>query len=636
MYILGISCFYHDSAAALIQDGRIVAAAEEERFTRIKHDFGYPAEAIDFCLKFAGITARDLDYVVFYEKPFLKFERILQSTLQTFPMSWKVFRESMLNWLGDKLWMKTLFKERLGVPEEKILFSDHHLSHAASAFYPSPYEEAAILTLDGVGEWTTTAMGIGKGTEIKLTKEIKFPHSLGLLYSAFTAFLGFQVNEGEYKVMGMAPYGKPRHVDKIYDHLIDVASDGSFGLNMDFFSYHYSDEKTFNAKFEKLFGKRQTAGDALLHFGDAVPQLLRRKAVQFRRALPGERALRRYRRQHPEGDRGGHPQARQRPPQGDGDDEALHGGRRGPEFRGQRADPPRNPVQGAVHPARGRRRGRRPRGGAPGLPRASGQAPPSSPSSTPTGGRDSRTRRCGISWKAGASNTRSIPMRTSSWTGSSTTSTHEKVVGLFQGRFEWGPRALGNRSILADPRSEEMKDLVNIKIKFREPFRPFAPVILEERAVDYFEADGFDIAGQYPSRYMILVLPLKPDKASSIKAVNHLGTGRLQTDPERMESALLRDRGKVRPGDGGARSPQHVLQPEGRADRHDPRQRFQHVQQERDRRPRPGESRRPEIGRERRRKRSPGKKWARSSGSSAGPATSASCSRSSGGGSCGG
>jgi len=236
MYILGISCFYHDAAAALLKDGKLIAAAEEERFTRVKHDFSFPEKAVDFCLNYEGITGKDLDYVVFYEKPFHKFERILMTSLQS-------------------LWVKNLIKIKVGIDEHKILFGEHHLSHAASAFYPSPFEEAAILTVDGVGEWTTATMGLGKGREIKLLKEIKFPHSLGLLYSAFTAFLGFKVNNGEYKVMGMAPYGQPKYTDKIYDNLIKVALDGSFWINMDYFSYHYSEGRTFNSKFEELFGK---------------------------------------------------------------------------------------------------------------------------------------------------------------------------------------------------------------------------------------------------------------------------------------------------------------------------------------------------------------------------------------------
>ena len=311
MYILGISCFYHDAAAALIKDGQLIAAAEEERFTRIKHDFDFPANAIQFCLDYAGITAKDLDYVVFYEKPFQKFERLLMTTLQSFPKSWKVFRESMITWLGDKLWIKSILKDKLGVEDSKLLFSEHHHSHAASAFYPSPYDEAAILTIDGVGEWTTTTTGRGKGTDIKIIKEIKFPHSIGLLYSAFTAFLGFKVNNGEYKVMGMAPYGKPRYMDKIYDKIIHVASDGSFWIDMDYFSYHYSDEKTFNAKFVELFGEPRMPETILLHLRHTIPLLLRRKTFKLCRTLQGKRTLCRYRRQYPKSDRRNYPQTGQ-------------------------------------------------------------------------------------------------------------------------------------------------------------------------------------------------------------------------------------------------------------------------------------------------------------------------------------
>ena len=254
MNILGISCYFHDSAAALIQDGHVIAAAEEERFTRKKHDYEFPLQAIRFCLKNSGIEAEDLDYVAFFEKPFVKFERLLLTCLQTFPKSYGVFREAMVTWLADKLWIKHLIQKELGVPESKILFGEHHLSHAASAFYCSPYEKAAILTVDGVGEWTTASIGVGSGTTLRLLKEIRFPHSLGLLYSAFTAFLGFEVNEGEYKVMGMAPFGVPRYVDKVHQ-LIHFSSDGSFELNMEYFSFHYSRKDTFNKKFVDLFGK---------------------------------------------------------------------------------------------------------------------------------------------------------------------------------------------------------------------------------------------------------------------------------------------------------------------------------------------------------------------------------------------
>src|SRR6202050_4245271 len=264
MHILGISCYYHDAAAALLRDGQLVAAAEEERFSRKKHDSDFPANAIQFCLREAGIDGRDLDYVVFFEKPFRKFDRILASVLQTYPQSLKVFRESMIGWMLDKLWVASTLQSELGIDREKILFSDHHISHAASAFFCFPYQEPAILTVDGVGEaptpayvvgqWTTTAYGEGRGTQIQLTKQIEFPHSIGLLYSTFTAFLGFEVNEGEYKVMGMAPYGVPRYVDKVWK-LVNQNQDGSFHLNMDYFSFHHSTDRTFNRKFEALFGE---------------------------------------------------------------------------------------------------------------------------------------------------------------------------------------------------------------------------------------------------------------------------------------------------------------------------------------------------------------------------------------------
>ncbi len=239
MRILGISALYHDSAAALVDDGAIVAAAQEERFTRRKHDSGFPTHAVEYCLQEAGVRLAEVDYVVFYDKPFLKFERLLETYLAFAPRGFKSFRMAVPIWLQEKLFLKALLKQELSkwAPEfdweHRLLFSEHHLSHAASAFFPSPFRDAAILTVDGVGEWTTTTMGTGKGTEIQLLKEIKFPHSLGLLYSAFTAYLGFQVNEGEYKVMGMAPYGKPRYVDKILENLVHLSGDGSFGINMD-------------------------------------------------------------------------------------------------------------------------------------------------------------------------------------------------------------------------------------------------------------------------------------------------------------------------------------------------------------------------------------------------------------------
>src|SRR5882724_1608040 len=258
MHILGISCYYHDAAAAILRDGQLVAAAEEERFSRVKHDFGFPKLAIEFCLREAKIDAKDLDYVVFYERPFKKLDRLLISVLQTYPQSWKVFRESMIGWMLDKLWIASTLESELGVNRDRVLFSEHHLSHAASAFLCSPFEESAILTVDGVGEWLTAASGVGRGTQIQLTKQIEFPHSIGLLYSAFTAFLGFEVNEGEYKVMGMAPFGQPKYLDKVY-RLLQVERDGSFQLDMDYFTFHHSTDRTYNHRFLELFGPPRNA-----------------------------------------------------------------------------------------------------------------------------------------------------------------------------------------------------------------------------------------------------------------------------------------------------------------------------------------------------------------------------------------
>src|SRR6266436_2319729 len=254
MHILGISCYYHDAAAAILRDGQLVAAAEEERFSRVKHDFGFPKHAIEFCLREAKIDAKDVDYVVFYERPFRKLDRLLISVLQTYPQSWKVFRESMIGWMLDKLWIASTLQSELGVSRDRVLFSEHHLSHAASAFLCSPFEESAILTVDGVGEWLTAACGVGRGTQIQLTKQIEFPHSIGLLYSAFTAFLGFEVNEGEYKVMGMAPYGTPRYVDKVWK-VVRQNGDGSFSLDMNYFCFHYATDRTFSGRFTDLFGE---------------------------------------------------------------------------------------------------------------------------------------------------------------------------------------------------------------------------------------------------------------------------------------------------------------------------------------------------------------------------------------------
>ena len=531
MYILGISCYYHDAAAALLQDGLLIAAAEEERFTRIKHDYGFPNQAIDFCLRQAGITARDLDYVVFYEKPLQKFERILLTTLQTFPQSWGVFRESMITWFNDKLWIKGEILTKLNIPDDKLHFVEHHLSHAASAFFCSPYDEAAILTVDGVGEWTTATIGQatadwdGKGkNQINLFGEVKFPHSLGLLYSAFTAFLGFQVNEGEYKVMGMAPYGQPTRVEDVYK-LFEVSGDGSFRLNMEYFSFHHSTSKTFNGNFTKVFGDPrvhesefytptthpkkdhpqwdETTANLNQHYANiaaSIQYVTEETMIKMAKYAYQRTGLKKLCMA------GG---------------VALNSVANGRILR-------ETPIEDLyIQPAAGDS------GGALGAalyvyhvllgkPRKFvmehaywGQA--YSPEETRTA-----IEATGRSYQLIEDPERRAQMMVDDMLAG-------KVIGLHQGRFEWGPRALGNRSILADPRSAEMKNIVNARIKFREPFRPFAPVILEERASEFYDGIG-DPARNFSLRYMLMVCPTKDGRGDQMQAVTHEGgTGRVQT-----------------------------------------------------------------------------------------------------------
>jgi carbamoyltransferase len=537
MNILGVSCYFHDAAAAIVQDGVLLAAAEEERFTRKKHDFEFPQHAIDFCLRTAGITTADLDHVVFFEKPFVKFERLLLSSLQSFPRSHRVFREAMVAWLGDKLWVKHLLQSRLKLPAERILFSEHHLSHAASAFYCSPFDEAAILTIDGVGEWTTASLGVGRGAQLTLLKEIRFPHSLGLLYSAFTAFLGFEVNEGEYKVMGMAPFGTPRYVDKVWK-LIRQSADGSFELDMTYFSFHHSADRTFNAKFVELFGAPRDPRmnfftdrsgypsyfgvrpqnfdeQARLnqHYADIAASIQRvteevmlalaraahRETGLTKLCLAGGCALNsvangRILRETPFEQLYVHPAA------GDG------GAAVGAALYGYHAllGKPRGFVM--EHAAWGEAHG---------------------PDVTERFLRDHA-----IPFERFDDEDRLLERVVENLASG-------HVVGWSQGRFEWGPRALGQRSILADPRRADMKDIVNTKIKFREPFRPFAPSVLAERASQYFALP--DAAQHYPARFMLYVVDVKPEHHATLPAITHVdGTGRLQTVREETNGRYYR------------------------------------------------------------------------------------------------
>lgn len=542
MYILGISAFYHDSAAALIHDGKIVAASMEERFSRKKHDNGFPDQAVQFCLDMAGITADDLDYVVFYEKPLLKFERILLTTLNTFPQSWDVWREAIVSWLKEKLWVKNAIQNQVGVSYDKILFCDHHMSHAASSFFTSPFKDAAVLTVDGVGEWTTTTLGKASsyydgesGTNtIDLFSEQRFPHSLGLLYSTFTAWLGFRVNNGEYKVMGMSPYGEPKYVDKVYKTLNVDNSSGIFSLNMDYFDFHHSIERSYSNKFLDLFGERRdpdaefftlqtdpqrSAEQAAIkqnqYYADmsaSIQQVTEDVLIKICHYLHEKTGLKKL---------------------------VMAGGVALNTKANWRLlnETPFEEI--FIQPAAGDD------GGALGAalwayhmvlgkPRAHNNMPHS------YWGKEYTDAECrafldekGISYESYEDNPeKMVEVLVNDMVN------NQAVIGLHQGRFEWGPRALGNRSILADPRSLEMKEIVNTKIKFREPFRPFAPVILRDRAPEYF--DYPEVAEHEAPRYMLMVAPIKEDKQDQLEAVNHMGTGRLQAI-DRETNALYYD-----------------------------------------------------------------------------------------------
>jgi carbamoyltransferase len=511
----------------MLQDGVLLAAAEEERFTRIKHDYNFPLNAVNFCLETAGISAKEIDYVVFYEKPMQKFERILTTTIKTFPRSWKAFREAMITWIGDKLWVKSIIHEKIGCDYEKILFGEHHLSHAASAFFASPFDEAAILTIDGVGEHATTTIGVGKGTKITLLKEIDFPHSIGLLYSAFTAFLGFQVNEGEYKVMGMAPYGKPKYTKEIYDNLITLADDGSFQLNLEPLSYQYSDEDSFNRKFVKIFGKPRKPESHFFTADTRYPSYFGEKPANFKelcseneyyadiaasiQKVTEEAVLKLV-----------HSLQKQTGQK----NLCLAGGVGLNSVANGRILMESQFENVYIQPAAGDS------GGALGAALSVYHEFLGKPRQFVLehaywGKQYSRNEikeyleKEHIPYSFFEDDEKLLDTVVGNLVNG-------KVIGWFQGRFEWGPRALGNRSILADPRSEAMKDLVNVKIKFREPFRPFAPVILEEKLDEYF-VYGEKAAKQYPTRFMLVVLPFKEGMGEKIPAVNHMGTGRLQT-----------------------------------------------------------------------------------------------------------
>lgn len=491
MYILGISAFYHDSAACLLKDNEIIAAVQEERFTRKKHDPSFPHHAIKYCLKKAEIDPSQIDNVVFYEKPFVKFERLLETYLAFAPKGFTSFAKAMPIWIKDKLFQKSLLIKELQSTlgehvnwRERMLFSEHHLSHAASAFYPSPFERAAVLTIDGVGEWTTTSFAVGNGSSLRVIKEIHFPHSLGLLYSAFTYYTGFKVNSGEYKIMGLAPYGEPRYADLIKEKLISISDDGSFQLNMSYFNFATGVTMT-NKKFDKLFGGPPRKSETELTQREMdlaasvqkVTEEIVLKIAKFIAKETGERNLclaggvalncvangillrenvfDNIWIQPAAGDAGGSLGAalsawhihnlKERVVSSERD--AMKGAYLGPEFNGVEIE--------------------------------------------------TELRACGAIFKK-LSEKNLIEQVTSALID-------EKAVGWMQGRMEFGPRALGGRSIIADPRSPSMQKKLNLKVKYRESFRPFAPSVLIEHAGEWFEND-------IHSPYMLLVANVQKDK----------------------------------------------------------------------------------------------------------------------------
>jgi carbamoyltransferase len=507
-YILGISAFYHDAAAALLKDGVIIAAAQEERFTRRKNDESFPENAIKYCLQEAAIKTEDIDAVAFYDKPITKFARMLETYLAVAPGGWSTFPRVLPNWLSEKLNLKSTLRDALpDFPEDRpILFTQHHESHATSAFYPSPFDEAAILTVDGVGEWATTTIAQGKGHEIEVLKEIRFPHSLGLLYSAFTAYCGFRVNSGEYKLMGLAPYGEPKFVQQIYNELIDVKPDGSFWLNMEYFDFLRSNRMS-NDRFHHLFGgpPRQPETDMEARYMDVacsiqqVTEDIMLKLAHHTREVTGQRNLclaggvalncvangkilqkewfDRLWIQPAAGDAGGalgaalsvwaaHQNENQVPAAPKNGEDLMMGSLLGPAF------------------------------------------------DTPT------IRRCLDSHQAvyhTFEGRTQLNQQTAEWLA------NEKVVGWMQGRMEFGPRALGNRSILGDARSPKMQSLINRKIKFRESFRPFAPIVLKEKAGEFFDLKGHD------SPYMLLVADLLEKRRKKVSQ-NLMGLERLHAE----------------------------------------------------------------------------------------------------------
>jgi len=496
MYILGISAYYHDSAACLVRDGEIVAAAQEERFTRRKHDHRFPSSAIEFCLRHAGITDKEIEFVAFYDKPLLKFERLLETYIDYAPGGFRSFLKAMPLWLREKLWTREQIA-RHGDYKGKVLFTEHHEAHAASAFFPSPFESAAVLTIDGVGEWATSSYGYGRGNELHLTNELRFPHSLGLLYSAFTYYLGFKVNSGEYKVMGLAPYGEPRYVGKILDELVDLRDDGSLRLNMRYFNYAHGLTMT-NKRFDELFGgsPRQSETELTqreMDLARSVQEVTEFAMLKMARHVQKETKEKNL---------------------------CLAGGvalncvgngriQRENIFENIWIQPAAGDAGGALgaalsvwHQYLGRERDVKTvcRDHADGM-----KGSYLGPSFT-----DDEIR--GFLETTGARFRRMESAELTQHVARELAK--ERIVGWFQGRMEFGPRSLGCRSILGDPRAPGMQSQMNLKIKFRESFRPFAPSVLRERAKDYFDLDC-------DSPYMLLVAPVREDLRKQMTDEQH-------------------------------------------------------------------------------------------------------------------
>ena len=507
MKVLGLSCFYHDAAAALLQDGRVVAAAQEERFTRKKHDPDFPAHAVKYVLQQAGLAPSDLDAVAFYDKPLIKFERMLSTYVATFPRSLASFSMALPVWLREKLWMPSLIRRELKPYAGPIYFAEHHMSHAASAFLVSPFEEAAILTVDGVGEWATASYGVGRGTDITLTKELHFPHSLGLLYSAFTYYLGFKVNSAEYKVMGLAPYGKPVHYDRIMREMVELREDGSFKLNMKYFAYDYGLRMT-NGHFDEFFGgpprkPESWMKDREFDIAASIQKVCEEVVLTMARHLHRETGLTKL------------------CMAGGVALNCVANGRviKETPFKQLFVQPAAGDAGGAVGAAHYiyNTLGKNPRG--PAWEHAYlGPAYSDADIQEYLDGHKAPYRRLSDTEVAAAT---------------AKLLADGNVVGWFQGRMEFGPRALGGRSILADPRDPKMRDTLNMKIKFREGFRPFAPSCLADKCAEWFEMDC-------ESPYMLLVAPVRETKRT-IPAVTHVDySARIQT-VTREQSALYYD-----------------------------------------------------------------------------------------------